>query len=270
MDYSFRIPDTTGPDIVVRRTLFGDIKVFADGVPLKRLSWRRLAYTIPLPDGTTTELRLAGQWTGLRASVNGAELALEPRLARWVVVLSFLPFILVGVGGLIGALFAIGALAITNALARRTIAGPIKAIAMLGVTAAAVGLYFGTVFAIAPVPTLTAETCLNGIHEGGTVTTATTRAVSCAAAHDNEVVGSLTHPGAGSYPGMTVLLDYGQNPCLDAFHAYVGLDFDASSLAMMEIVPTDLTWLKGDRLISCVVLTADGTKLIGSVKGTAR
>jgi hypothetical protein len=269
VDSSFRIPDTTGPEIVVRRTLLGDIKVFADGVPLKKLSWRRLAYTVPLPDGTTTELRLTGQWSGLRASVNGADLPLEPRLPRWVVVLSFLPFVLI-IGGLIGALFAIGGLAVNTALARRAIRAPIKAAAMLAVTALAIGLYFGTIVAIAPVPSLTAGTCVNGIHEGATVTAATTRAVSCASAHENEVIGNLTHPGSGSYPGMTVLLDYGQNPCLDAFRAYVGVDFEVSSLMMIEVVPTDVTWLKGDRLISCVVLPSDGTKLTGSVKGTAR
>jgi hypothetical protein len=148
VDSSFRIPGTTGPEIIVRRSLLGDIKVFADGIPIKRSSRRSLTWQLPLHDGTTTELTLAGQWTGLRAVVNGAQLPLERPLARWEVALAFLPFLLVILGGLLGAMFAIAAVAINFSLVRRTISPPVKALAMVAVTVVAVALWFVAVSAI--------------------------------------------------------------------------------------------------------------------------
>jgi hypothetical protein len=55
-----------------------------------------------------------------------------------------------------------------------------------------------------------------------------------------------------------------------AFESYVGGSFDASSLTMILIVPTDVTWLKGDRTIACVALSSSGAKLTGSIRGTGR
>ena len=65
-------------------------------------------------------------------------------------------------------------------------------------------------------------------------------------------------------------MEFAQDPCLDAFAEYVGIDFQTSSLDMILVTPTDLTWLKGDREIECVVLTTDAGKLTGSVRGFAR
>jgi hypothetical protein len=270
MDSSFRIPGTTRPEITVRRSVLGNIKVFADGIPIKKSGRGGPTYQIPLVDGTTTELKLTGQWTSLRAIVNGAQLPLERPLARWEVLLTFLPFVLAIVGGLLGAVFAIAGLAINTNLVRRTMRAPIRAVAMFAVTVLAVTCYFGAAFAIVPVPTLTVGDCLNGIQEGKTVTSSVSRAVDCATAHDDEIVGSVTHPGAASYPRQPALLQYGSAPCVSAFQQYVGVDFERSSLEMLEVVPTDVTWLKGDRHISCVVLTRDGSRLTGSVRGTAR
>jgi hypothetical protein len=142
VDSSFRIPGTTGPEIIVRRSVLGDLKVFADGIPIKKSSRRGLTWQIPLLDGSTTELQLAGQWTGLRAIVNGATLQLERPLAPWEVALTFLPFLLVVAGGLLGAAFAIAALAINTSLVRRPMSQPIKAVAMVAVTVVAVALWF--------------------------------------------------------------------------------------------------------------------------------
>jgi hypothetical protein len=142
VERSFRIPGTTGPEIVVRRSLLGDIKVFADGIPIKKSSRRGLTWQLPLLDGTTTQLTLTGQWTGLRAIVNGAQLPLERPLARWEVALTFLPLLLVIAGGVVGAVFAIAALAINTSLVRRSISPSIKAVAMVAVTVVAVILWF--------------------------------------------------------------------------------------------------------------------------------
>lgn len=270
MDLTFHIPGTTEPAITVRRPALGSISVLVDGQPAKRRKARTLSFDIPLADGSVTELGLTGQWTGLKAVVNGVETPLEPRVPRFAIVLMFLPLALGFLGGAIGALFGLGAAAINARIARGPMRWPIKIATMLGTTALAVALYFGIAFAIAPVPTLTTGTCLNGVQDVGELTI-DTAPVDCAAAHDNEVVASLPYSGdGGAYPGQPALNAFAQTPCTDAFAAYVGIPFDASTLDMFLITPTDGSWAKGDRQIYCVVAAPAGGKLTGSVKGTAQ
>ncbi len=147
---------------------------------------------------------------------------------------------------------------------------PIKVAAMVGVTALAVVLFVGVAFALSPVQKLEIGQCVNGIKPGATVTATTTRPVDCTTAHDNEVAGSVTYMPDGSFPGQAVVETFAQAPCLDAFRTYVRVDFDSSSLDMILVTPTELTWARGDRLVSCVVLANDGTQLTGSVKGSAK
>ena len=246
------------------------MKVFVDGTEVKRSSRRRLKYQIPLPDGTVTELELSGLWTGLRATIDGQQLQLERRLARWEIVLTFLPIVLGLIGGLFGALFAIGASAVNSRVARSGLSAPIRAIAMIGVTAIAGGLFFGAALAIAPIPELKTGTCHNNVLDGETVTVQSSRGVSCSVAHETEVIGTLVHPGNGPFPGVPTLVTFGQTPCLDAFLSYVGVDFGTSSLDMIVVVPSEIGWAKGDRTIACLVVTTDGSRISGSVKGTRR
>jgi putative regulator of septum formation len=270
MDSSFLLPGTTAPQIVVRHPALGSIKVFVDGSEVKRSSRRRLKYEIPLPDGTHAEVELSGQWTGLRATVNGQQIQLERRLARWELVLTFLPLVLGVIGGLFGALFAIGGSAVNARLARSGLRGPTRAIAMIGVTLISGVLFFGAALAIAPVPQLKTGTCHNNLLDGETVTVQSSRGVSCSAAHEAEVIGTLVHSGNGPFPGVPTLVTYGQIPCLDAFRSYVGVDFETSSLDMFLVVPSEITWAKGDRSIACLVITTDGSRITGTVKGTQR
>src|SRR5215212_2136813 len=270
MDTSFRIPGTTGPEITVRRTALGNIKVLVDGRPAKRRHWRAQSYDIPLPDGTVTELRLTGLWTGLKATVNGVQTVSEPPLPRYAVVLTFLPFVLVPVGGAIGALFGVGAATINARLARRQLPLPLRIGSMLGVTAVAVALYVGVAFAIAPSPTFETGRCVNGIRPGGDITASMTRSVDCTRPHDNEVVGTLQHDAQGGYPGGSALQTFAEPRCFEAFNGYVGGDFQSSTLGLLAVVPGELSWAKGDRAIVCIVLTQDGSQLTSSVKGTAR
>src|SRR6185436_10659234 len=67
MDLPFRIPGTSEPEITVRRSTFGGLTLLVDGAPVKG---QRGRYPIQLPDGTVKELRLTGQWTGLKAVVD--------------------------------------------------------------------------------------------------------------------------------------------------------------------------------------------------------
>ena len=270
MDIPYLIPGTTEPQITVRRPALGNISVLVDGQPANRRKGRTLSYDIPLADGSVTELRLTGQWTGLKAVVNGVETPLEPRVPRFALVLTFLPLALGLIGGLTGALFGLGAAAINARIARGSLGWPIKVATMLGTTVLAVALYLGIAVAIAPVPTLTAGTCLNGVQDGTELTIDTTNPVDCAVAHDNEVIATLPYVGEGAYPGQPALNAYAQTPCTDAFAVYVGISFDASTLDMFLITPTDVSWAKGDRQIGCVVAAPAGGKLTGSVKGTAQ
>ena len=270
MDIPFLIPGTTEPAITIRRHALGNISVLIDGQPAKRRKGRTLSYDIPLADGSVTEFRLTGQWTGLKAVVNGVETALEPRIPRFAIVLMFLPLALALVGGLIGALLGLGAAAINARVARSPMRWPLKVVAMLGTTILGAGLYLAVAIAITPLPTLTTGSCMNGIREGANPTFADIRPVDCAVAHDNEVIASFPYTGDGAHPGQPALLAFAVTPCIQAFAGYVGIEFEASSLDMIVVAPTDVTWAKGDRQISCVAFEMTGAKLTGSVRGTAR
>ena len=265
VDFPFLIPGTTDPAITIRRTFLGDLRVLANGIPVKR---RRQVFAIPLADGTSAELRLSGQWTGLKAVVNGVETRLEPPVPRLLVGLIFLPLGLVLLGGLIGGLIGAVTSGVNLGISRGTMRRPVQVMLMVGATALATAVWFAIAFTLSPVPTLATGTCTNGIREGEQPASAY-RPVDCALSHDNEVVGTVTYPEGGAYPGQDVLFAFGQRPCSEAFASYVGIDFQSSVLNMIILTPSDLTWVKGDRAISCVALQASG-KITGSIRGAAR
>ena len=276
MDTSFRIPGTLGPEIRVTRSLLGSVRVLVDGQKAQQRRSRGLTYLIPMADGSTKELRLAGQWIGLKAIVNGDEIAIERKLRPWEIALTFLPFALVFAGGLIGGLFGALAWALNARLARSDARATTRAAGMILVSALAAALYFGTALAIrsvtanASAPTLTVGSCVNGIDEGATLTTETTRQVDCASPHENEVVASLEYAPDGAFPGEAELFAFASRHCPTAFESYVGISFQESSLEILPVMPTDLSWAEGDRTIVCVVLTTDGSELTGSVRGSRR
>ena len=129
MDFQYRIPGTTEPEITVRRSTLGNISVHVDGKELKRRG-RGLRYDVPLRDGTTTELELTGQWRGLKAKANGVETALEPPVSPIFVVLIFLPLALAVLGGLIGGVIGAITAAVNLVVSRRRIAGPLQGLGL--------------------------------------------------------------------------------------------------------------------------------------------
>lgn len=270
VDIPFRIPGTTEPEIIIRRSALGNIAVLVGGVPVKRRRGRNLTYDIRLSDGTVKELRLNGQWTGLKAVVDGVETPLEPRVSRILVALIFLPLALVVIGGLIGGLIGGAASMVNLAISRAAIRTPLKFAAMLATTILGAAIYFGVALAIVPLPTLETGQCLNGVREGADLSARSTRAVGCDQAHDNEVVGTVRYTGEAAYPGQQALFDYAAPSCYSAFASYVGVDFQTSALEMILVTPTDLTWVRGDREIACVALAPNAGKLTGSIKGTGR
>jgi hypothetical protein len=269
VESSFVIPGTLGPKIVVRRSMLGGVTVEADGQPVKRRRGRTLTYEIPLTDGTTRAIELKGQYSGLRAVVDGTEIPLEPKLRPWELLLVVLPFGLV-VGGAIGGVIGAIGFVVNSVLVRTSARTPVKVVGMLGVAAIAGLIWFGIAFFLAPLPTLTAGTCLSGVHEGATVTSSTARPIACTSPHENEVVATFDYPGGGAFPGDAAFQAFAETNCIPAFGTYVGIDFESSSLNMIFVAPTNDTWLKGDRQVACVTLTADGSLLSTSVKGSAR
>jgi len=270
VDIPFRIPGTTEPEIVIRRSSLGNIAVLVAGKPVKARRGRGPTYDIALPDGTVKELRLTGQWTGLRAVVDGVETSLEPRVPRILVALIFLPLALVVIGGAIGGAIGVITSGVNVGISRAAMRAPLKFTAMLGATVLAVAIYFGVAFTLAPIATLQTGQCLNGVGAGAEVSATSSRAVSCAQAHDNEVVGTVSYTGSDAYPGQEALVSFAQAPCSTAFAAYVGVDFQSSELDMIAVTPSDLTWVKGDRVIACVALAPNAGRLTGSIKGTGR
>jgi hypothetical protein len=220
-----------------------------------------------MADGTSHEITLVGQFTGLRARVDGTEIPLERRLRPWEVALSLLSFGLV-VGGALGGLLGAIAWLVNNRLVRSSARAPIRVLGMLGVTVLAGLIWFGIAFSIAPTLTLTTGTCLNGIHEGVTLTASSVSPVSCTSPHDNEVIGTFDYTPAGAFPGAAALQAYAETVCLPAFRSYVGIDLTASRLNVLPVIPTSETWAKGSRQVGCIALSGDGTKLTNSVKGT--
>ena len=270
MEVDYRIPGTSDPAITIRRSALGGITVLAGGVKLRSRSRFSPTYAVAVPDGSTRILRISGQWTGLKAVVDGVETRLEAPIPIWAVALTILPLGLVIVGGLIGGLLG-GAAAVVNMwVARCSWPTAARLVAMLVVPAVAVVAWLGIVFVITPLPKVAVGACMNGLDEGMAVTASTTRPVDCGTPHDNEVVGVVALDDRGSFPGDTLLLATAQEECVRLFADYVGIAFNASVLEMLPLVPTELSWARGDRQIACVVMTIDGSRLTGSVKGTGR
>ena len=199
----------------------------------------------------------------------------KPSIPRAVVVLSILPLLLVPIGGLLGGLIGGVAAAINLVVARGRLGVPAKVAAILGTTVVAVVVYVAVAVAAVAVPTtsvaaLQVGTCLDGVHPGVAVTADVTRPVDCATTHDNEIVGVVSDTLPGAYPGQAAVDAFANAPCEAAFGAYVGVDFDSSTLDLITLTPSELSWARGDRQISCVAITRDGSRLTGSVRGSGR
>lgn len=144
MDYSYRIPGTTGPDIVIRLGAFG-ATVLANGVPLRGRGSFRRTYTVPMPDGPARELRL-NTWTGSpRVSVDGHETPIGPQISAVELVLAFLPVGLVGIGGLLGGVIGGATVGVNMSIARSGSPMAVRVLGMLGATAVAVVLWWAVV-----------------------------------------------------------------------------------------------------------------------------
>ncbi len=103
---------------------------------------------------------------------------------------------------------------------------------------------------------------------GGTV--ASGSLVDCSAPHLYEVYaeGAIS---ADAFPSDELMEQYIADICYDAFETYVGISYDdaysQNTYAVTALRPTQSTWEQGDRAVSCVLASADGSELTGSARG---
>jgi hypothetical protein len=142
MDYTYRIPGTTGPNITVRPGLFGSAAVLVNGHAVRPRGWNQKTYSIAVPDGSARELRLSSGPGGLRASVDGIETPLGPQPSMLEGVVAFLPIGLVGIGGMLGGVIAGLTVGVNMAIARSGSPMPVRLLGMLGATAIAAVVWF--------------------------------------------------------------------------------------------------------------------------------
>jgi len=137
VEHRLELPGGRSPEIVVVTGLLKIPEVVVDGQPVDRVRERgRTFWPIPVPGGGQKRLYIRSSLTGLRAAVDGTVVPLERRLSYWEVIVSLLPFGLVGLG-IAGGLVGIVASAVNLRLMRRPWPTVGRLLATLGVLAAA-------------------------------------------------------------------------------------------------------------------------------------
>ncbi len=92
--------------------------------------------------------------------------------------------------------------------------------------------------------------------------------VPCAEPHQMEVYANLTVPGGDAYPGDVVLESYSIDGCEAQFAAYTGAPYDTEPLLdYYYFTPVEEGWSQGDRVVTCTLVTVDGSTLVGSMEG---
>lgn len=90
--------------------------------------------------------------------------------------------------------------------------------------------------------------------------------VPCSQPHDNEVY-AVFDVSATTFPGDK-MADVAHEGCLERFEAFVGKDYESSSLDIASIYPTSDSWHgHNDREVVCAVYDVEAKKLTGTVKG---
>ena len=73
---------------------------------------------------------------------------------------------------------------------------------------------------------------------------------------------------ADSYPTGDAMDEKTADVCYDAYADYVGTSLDESSLTATALTPTSSSWTLGDRTVSCVITSQDGSDLTSSANGS--
>jgi Septum formation len=99
---------------------------------------------------------------------------------------------------------------------------------------------------------------------------ASVEGVPCGRPHDAEAY-HVFDLADGPYPGLDGVTASADDGCYSAFHPFVGVALEYSSLDVMYFHPTEDSWNElDDREIVCLVTTMDGSQLTGTMRGSGR
>ncbi|MCR2051269.1 septum formation family protein [Actinomyces bowdenii] len=94
--------------------------------------------------------------------------------------------------------------------------------------------------------------------------------VDCSEPHLYEVYAE-TELSGDQFPDQATMDSEAESTCLGTGYSdYVGVAFEESEYGTTYLTPSQDTWDAGDRKISCLITSADGSEMTGSVKGSAK
>lgn len=93
--------------------------------------------------------------------------------------------------------------------------------------------------------------------------------VPCSQLHGYEVFGAFQLTDAASFPGTEKSQTDADNGCGDRFTPFIGRPITGSKLSYTFFMPTETTWAKGDRSVTCMVYDPDAFST-GSLKSSNR
>lgn len=96
--------------------------------------------------------------------------------------------------------------------------------------------------------------------------------VDCDAPHDGQVLGLFELDDSGGFPGADVVVDEGEDRCVEQFESFVGVSYADSALFIEVFVPTEESWeMLDDRGVICVVVPEEGeAQITGDLRGSNR
>jgi len=134
VEYRLILPGTTAPEVVVDHRFLRIPEVFVEGREIEREFERGRSYWPIATSAGEKRLFLRGSLRGLEGAVDGERIGIERPLAMWELLLSLLPFALVGLG-LPGGVIGLVSAGLNLQLTRRPWPTPARVGALLGVFA---------------------------------------------------------------------------------------------------------------------------------------
>ena len=94
--------------------------------------------------------------------------------------------------------------------------------------------------------------------------------LDCSLPHESEVFAILEITGK-DYPGAPFLTAAAKKSCPPSWEAYVGAPYETSALEIGYLLPDPASWGNGIRHVTgCLIQSGDGSRLVGSAKGSGR
>lgn len=116
--------------------------------------------------------------------------------------------------------------------------------------------------------------CYNTVNgkAGGNNPVGEVTVVDCAEAHTYEVIAQTNFPDdVNELPNEDSIKSLGEGFCQgEDFTKYVGVEAGKSSYQIEYLSPSQDTWAKGDRLVTCVVAQGDKSEVKGSAKDSKK